>query len=63
MSYETNSLFLLMKTISNKPPLSNKFVQYVCNGFSIFTFEETKGLILAVVDCIVKVHNVAEKVG
>ena len=29
MSYETDSLFLLVETISNTPPLSNMFVQNI----------------------------------
>lgn len=43
MPYETDSLFLLMKTISNTSPLSNMFVQNSLNGVFLF-FNKPKGL-------------------
>lgn len=45
MPYETDSLFLLMKTISNTPPLSNMFVQNMFGMVWILLFfNKLKGL-------------------
>lgn len=57
----------ILLNISDTPSLSNMFVQYFWGGLEMFiistgNYKQDTGHILAVEDCIVKVHTVADAV-